>query len=172
MFGKKETSNLPASVTSTNLGSTSSSNSVRNVDTIISANCVVDGNVRTTQSLKVDGRIEGNVQADGLIIVGTEGQVHGDINSAQLLVLGQLHGNVKVGSLHLQSTARIHGNIEAEVLQIDPGAQYQGTVTARSRNSDAAPSLKESLEQATGKKVLKDAVGGSAVPSGHPIKNG
>lgn len=173
MFGKKETPAMPTSVTSTSLGGAGSNSSARSVDTVISSNCVIDGNVRTSQSLKIDGRIEGNVHADGLIIVGTEGQVHGDIHSAQLLVLGQLHGNVKVGSLHLQSTARIHGNIEAEVLQIDPGAQYQGTVTARSRDSEAAAGAKDGAEPAaTDKKTSKDGSGTGTTPAnGKNAKN-
>ena len=90
-------------------------------------------------SVKVDGRIQGTLRAEGRAIIGETGVVKGDVHAVDLLVLGRLEGNVHAQRLHLQASAQIHGNIEAETLQVDPGARYQGSVTMR--DAGAAPAV-------------------------------
>lgn len=99
------------------------------VDTLISQHCTVEGNLLTQNSVKVDGRIQGNLQAMGQAIIGEHGLVMGDVHSTDLLVFGRLEGNVCAKAVQLKPTARILGNIETETLQVEPGAFYQGSVT-------------------------------------------
>lgn len=99
------------------------------VDTLISQHCTVEGNLLTQNSVKVDGRIQGNLQAMGQAIIGEQGLVLGDVHSTDLLVFGRLEGNVRAKAVQLKPTARILGNIETETLQVEPGAFYQGSVT-------------------------------------------
>ena len=99
------------------------------VDTLISQHCTIEGNLLTQNSVKVDGRIQGNLQAIGQAIIGEHGLVKGDVHSTDLLVFGRLEGNVRAKAVQLKPTARILGNIETETLQVEPGAFYQGSVT-------------------------------------------
>ena len=99
------------------------------VDTLISQHCTIEGNLLTQNSVKVDGRIQGNLQAIGQAIIGEHGLVKGDVHSTDLLVFGRLEGNVRAKAVQLKPTARILGNIETETLEVEPGAFYQGSVT-------------------------------------------
>ena len=99
------------------------------VDTLISQHCTIEGNLLTQNSVKVDGRIQGNLQATGQAIIGEHGLVKGDVHSTDLLVFGRLEGNVRAKAVQLKPTARILGNIETETLEVEPGAFYQGSVT-------------------------------------------
>ena len=99
------------------------------VDTLISQHCTIEGNLLTQNSVKVDGRIQGNLQAIGQAIIGEHGLVMGDVRSTDLLVFGRLEGNVRAKAVQLKPTARILGNIETETLEVEPGAFYQGSVT-------------------------------------------
>ena len=99
------------------------------VDTLISQHCTIEGNLLTQNSVKVDGRIQGNLQAVGQAIIGEHGLVKGDVHSTDLLVFGRLEGNVRAKAVQLKPTARILGNIETETLEVEPGAFYQGSVT-------------------------------------------
>ena len=99
------------------------------VDTLISQHCTIEGNLLTQNSVKVDGRIQGNLQAIGQAIIGEHGLVMGDVHSTDLLVFGRLEGNVRAKAVQLKPTARILGNIETATLQVEPGAFYQGSVT-------------------------------------------
>ena len=99
------------------------------VDTLISQHCTIEGNLLTQNSVKVDGRIQGNLQAIGQAIIGEHGLVMGDVHSTDLLVFGRLEGNVRAKAVQLKPTARILGNIETETLEVEPDAFYQGSVT-------------------------------------------
>lgn len=111
----------------------------KQIDTLIAEQCTLEGDLTTKNSVKVDGRIQGTLRAEGRAIIGETGVVKGDVHAVDLLVLGRLEGNVHAQRLHLQASAQIHGNIEAETLQVDPGARYQGSVTMR--DAGAAPAV-------------------------------
>ncbi|MDO5652726.1 MAG: polymer-forming cytoskeletal protein [Brachymonas sp.] len=115
------------------------------VDTLISQHCTIEGNLVTQNSVKVDGRIQGNLQATGQAIVGEQGVVHGDIHVADLLVFGRIEGNIHAKSVQLKPTARILGDIETDTLQVEPGARYQGSV--RMANGATDPQLLLANEQ-------------------------
>ena len=95
----------------------------KQIDTVIAEQCTLEGDLTTKNSVKVDGRIQGTLRAEGRAIIGETGVVKGDVHAVDLLVLGRLEGNVHAQRLHLQASAQIHGNIEAETLQVDPGAR-------------------------------------------------
>lgn len=111
------------------------------VDTLISQHCNIEGNLVTQNSVKMDGRIQGNLRAEGQAIIGEHGVVVGDVEATDLLVFGRLEGNVLAKTVQLKPSARILGNIDTETLLVDPGALYQGSVVMRGAKSSADPAL-------------------------------
>ncbi len=105
------------------------------VDTLISQHCTIEGNLLTQNSVKVDGRIQGNLQAIGQAIIGEHGLVMGDVHSTDLLVFGRLEGNVRAKAVHLEPAARIQGAIETETLQMEPGVSYTGSLSTQSAHT-------------------------------------
>ena len=105
------------------------------VDTLISQHCTIEGNLLTQNSVKVDGRIQGNLQATGQAIIGEHGLVMGDVHSTDLLVFGRLEGNVRAKAVHLEPAARIQGAIETETLQMEPGVSYTGSLSTQSAHT-------------------------------------
>ncbi|MDO5692171.1 MAG: polymer-forming cytoskeletal protein [Pseudomonadota bacterium] len=142
MFGSRDKSSTRA-FTDTSSG--------KQIDTIIADQCTLEGDLTTKNSIKVDGRIQGTLRAEGRAIIGETGSVKGDVHAADLLVLGRLEGNVHAQRLHLQASAQIHGNIEAETLQVDPGARYQGSVTMRDGGTPPVLPFNPSTDQSTPK---------------------
>ena len=129
--GKDKTPNSPA-----NLAAAS-----KQIDTVIAEQCTLEGDLTTQNSIKVDGRIQGTLRAEGRAIIGETGIVKGDVHAADLLVLGRLEGNVFAQRLHLQASANIHGNISADSLQVDPGARYHGSVSMRDDSASSTTVL-------------------------------
>lgn len=80
MFGSKDKS--PTRV--------SDSGAARQIDTVIAEHCTLAGDLTTKNSIKLDGRIEGTLRAEGRAIIGETGSVKGDVHAADLLVLGRL----------------------------------------------------------------------------------
>ena len=113
--------------------------SSKQIDTLIAEQCTLEGDLTTQNSIKVDGRIQGTLRAEGRAIIGETGVVKGDVHAADLLVLGRLEGNVFAQRLHLQATANIHGNITTESLQVDQGARYHGSVSMKDDGATVVP---------------------------------
>lgn len=113
------------------------------VDTLISAQCTIEGDLQTQNSVKVDGQVQGNVQADGQVVVGEKGLIKGDVRCNDLLAYGRLEGNVYVKRIQLKPSAVILGNIETEILEVEPGARYQGNVIMKDEGRIASLGVSE-----------------------------
>ena len=115
MFKDKKDRSQPAAAPST-------------IDTIIGAQCRIQGDILSQQSVKIDGQIQGNVQAGGTVIVGDKGAVNGDIRGSDPIVFGNTEGLIEVKKLHLKPSARVTGNIRTQSLQVEDGAVYTGDI--------------------------------------------
>ncbi len=113
------------------------------IHTLIGEHTILQGDLQTKGSIKVDGEIHGNLVVEGGVIVGDKGVIKGDVHSTHLVVFGRLEGNIKTQNLQLKQTAHIEGNIEAEVLQVDPGAVYHGGVSMHMGTATAAVAAKK-----------------------------
>ena len=111
MFGKKETVNIDK------------------VDTIIGKDTIFQGNIKGNGALRIDGKVEGEVDCQGDVVVGENGFVAAGLKAKNLLVAGVIKGNVNVsGKLELASTGKLEGDIlSASSLTIDDGAVFQGS---------------------------------------------
>ena len=62
--------------------------------TVIGQGAVIEGSLRVSGRVQVDGRIEGSLIVDGMVSVGPTGSVVGDIEADELAVGGRVEGNV------------------------------------------------------------------------------
>lgn len=108
------------------------------IDTIIGSQCRIQGDILSQQSVKIDGQIQGNVQAGGMVVVGDKGAVNGDIRGSELVVFGKVEGLIEVKRLHLKPAARVTGNIRTQSLQVEDGAVYAGDIRMDSNAGTAA----------------------------------
>ena len=122
MFNNKKAENL--SITNTN------------INTLVGEGCQIKGDIRSKNSIKVDGEIQGHLNIEGSVIMGENSRIQGDIHCEDLIIFGRLDGNIIARQLHLKNSAQIYGNIEVQVLQVDPGAVYQGSVLMQSSTSN------------------------------------
>lgn len=107
-----------------------SSSDERDADiSIIGPGMKVVGDLLTEGTVRIEGRIEGNVQAGKAVVVGTEGEIQGDIRTEDSVISGRVRGSVTAASrLEVQAAARIDGELHARRLQLEEGAVVNGTV--------------------------------------------
>lgn len=97
------------------------------MDTIIGEHTTFRGNAESDSSIKVIGRVEGDIKAAGDVIVLVNAVVVGDIWAENLVIAGSVTGNVHVNNnLHLESTARLKGDMEVHSFVTDEGAVFEG----------------------------------------------
>ena len=99
----------------------------KNTITIIDENSVIRGNIHCNHSLRINGRVVGNIFAFGKVVIGTNGFVEGNIIAQELDIMGEVIGKLKIkDTLSLKANARLLGDIETACLVIEKGAKYMG----------------------------------------------
>jgi len=75
-----------------------------------------------------DGPFKGEIDCDGLLILGKNSQVEGRVSAKQLSVQGRLKGTVRVREkMVILPTAVVSGDIYTECLIIEAGARFDAT---------------------------------------------
>ncbi len=83
--------------------------------------CTSDGTIR------VEGRVEGSVQAAKSVVVGQNGTVHGDISTQDAIIAGRVEGSIKAESrVELQASCQVEGNIQSRRVKLDEGGRVDG----------------------------------------------
>lgn len=99
----------------------------RRIDTVIGKDTVFVGNIESAGTIRVDGKIEGEVITEGDLIIGEFGAIQGKISAKNVTVAGQLVGEIEArGKLELVPTANVQGNAQIMFLVIEEGAFFQG----------------------------------------------
>jgi cytoskeletal protein CcmA (bactofilin family) len=104
------------------------------IDSLIGISARIEGNLRFTGGLRVDGEVHGDVlggdSADNVLIVSEHARIEGDVRCATLIVDGYIAGDVFATELlELQPKGRIVGNVHYKTLEMHSGATVAGTLT-------------------------------------------
>jgi len=97
------------------------------LETIIGAESDFQGTLHSKGSVRIDGKIEGGVSAEG-VILGDRGEVQGDISARAVVVGGKVTGNIHATeSLELLAKSQVFGDLHAPQLLIAEGAIFEGS---------------------------------------------
>jgi len=110
--------------------------------TIVGTGARLEGNVVSAGSLRIDGQVKGQINADGDVVLSPQSQVEADIRAQNVSVAGKFKGNVIVkGKAHLARGGRIDGNITSKTLVVEEGGIFHGRAswTPRARRPDRRP---------------------------------
>jgi cytoskeletal protein CcmA (bactofilin family) len=124
------------------------------VISIIGPGMKVVGDCHTDGTIRVEGTIEGSVNAAKAVVIGKQGLVRGNVVTQDAVISGRVEGTLVAESrLELQATCHIEGEIQTRRMQLEEGAVLNGTVSMgekgrRGTPGEAAPAL--SSPRATG----------------------
>ena len=98
--------------------------------TVIGKSVVVRGELSGNEDLFLDGDLEGTVTlTENRLTIGPNARVLADLNVRDLVVFGQLTGNVRAGGrVELRQSAVVKGDILSGRLSIEESAVLQGRV--------------------------------------------
>ena len=118
------------------------------IDSLIGAGTVIEGNVRFTGGLRIDGRVQGSVVSagdkPGVLVIAEQAEVAGEIRDNHVIVNGRVNGPIHAGeTLDLQAKAYVNGDVHYRRLEIQAGAVVQGMLVCDSEaQSDKVVQLK------------------------------
>ena len=95
--------------------------------TIVGVGARLEGNVVSAGSLRIDGHVKGQINADGDVELSPQSQVEVDIRAQNVSVAGRFKGNILVkGKAHLARGGRVDGNITSKTLVVEEGGIFHG----------------------------------------------
>ena len=101
-----------------------------NVVTVIGPGVTFKGDVSGTEDLRLDGKFEGMIQlADSALTVGAAGRVHADIVAREVVVYGEVIGNVSARDrIEIKREGSIVGDLNTQRIVIEDGANFRGSM--------------------------------------------
>jgi cytoskeletal protein CcmA (bactofilin family) len=130
MFGKKKNNPTPLVLTQ------------EKFDTLIGRHAEFEGNLRLNESVRIDGKVFGNVQCASdqpvSVVVGATGEVVGDVIAQRVIVAGRVSGNIHaLDRVELHAGCFVQGDLKYVSIAVEHGARVQGLLL----QVDAAESL-------------------------------
>jgi len=107
---------------------------------VISKGLFVKGEVSGTESLYIDGKVEGSINLSGnRVTVGRNGQVTANITAREVVVLGKVRGDVSATDrVDIRAEGALSGNVSAARISIEDGAFFKGGIDIRKPEGKAA----------------------------------
>lgn len=105
---------------------------------------LIRGEVKGSEDLIVDGRVEGTVSLpENRLTIGPHADVAADLYAKDILVLGRVQGNLAAsGRVELRAGCQVEGDIRALRLAVEDNAIYRGKVDLTQAVSKGAEGAK------------------------------
>jgi cytoskeletal protein CcmA (bactofilin family) len=99
----------------------------------IGKSLIVKGEVSGSESLYIDGKVEGAINLPGnRVTVGRNGQVAANITAREVVVLGKVRGNIHASDrVDIRSEGSLTGDVAAARISIEDGAYFKGGIDIR-----------------------------------------
>ncbi len=127
---------------------------------ILSADLLVTGNMKTTGDIQIEGQVDGDIRAH-LLTIGEGATVKGEVMADDVVIHGRIVGRVRGLKVRLTSTARVEGDIIHKTIAIESGAHFEGSVQ---RQDDP-------LTTGGKAKMPTGSTSGSGAPGAEPAKS-
>jgi cytoskeletal protein CcmA (bactofilin family) len=91
---------------------------------------VIKGEVSGSESLYVDGKIEGTLTfKDHRVTVGRNGVVQANISAREVVIMGKVTGNVECSDrVDIRSEGTLNGDVVSARISVEDGAMLRGSV--------------------------------------------
>ncbi|MBI5211795.1 MAG: polymer-forming cytoskeletal protein [Nitrospirae bacterium] len=96
------------------------------LEALVGPNSEFKGDITAHGSLRIDGKLTGNITADS-VILGETAAVTGDIKARCVVIGGRLDGNITSDELvEIKPTGRLLGDINTRKLAVAEGGVFEG----------------------------------------------
>ena len=96
---------------------------------IIAVGMTVRGDLESNGTVKVEGTVEGHVQAKNQVLVAKGGVVDGDIDAREAVIGGQANGAIRaLDRVEIQAGATVNGDITTRRISVAEGGSLNGLI--------------------------------------------
>jgi cytoskeletal protein CcmA (bactofilin family) len=109
------------------------------VTTLLGRGSEFEGKLSFEGTVRVDGKLSGEIFTDDVLIIGEGAEVNAEINVGAIVIEGTVHGNIHAKrSVEIHTPARVRGNISTPSLSIDKGVMFDGQCQMEQNGATAA----------------------------------
>jgi cytoskeletal protein CcmA (bactofilin family) len=94
---------------------------------VISADVEITGSIKSSGSVRIDGKLDGEVHCAADVVIGKGATIKGNLNVNSVSIEGTMNGNVTAKDrIQMKSSARLTGDIKAKRLTVEDGVTFIG----------------------------------------------
>jgi cytoskeletal protein CcmA (bactofilin family) len=94
---------------------------------VISSDVEITGTVKTSGGIRIDGKLDGDLNCSGDAVIGKSANIKGNLTTNSISIEGSINGNVHAKDrIEMKSTARVNGDIKAKRLAVEDGVTFVG----------------------------------------------
>ena len=109
---------------------------------VLNSDVEIKGNLKFAGELLLDGKLEGEIQTDGVLNLGDTAVVNGNISAQSVTVRGKVHGNISAKEkIEIKSKAELFGDIQATKLIVEEGVTFVGKTEVNPNKTSPTPPL-------------------------------
>jgi len=126
------------------------------VTSVIGPGVVWKGKLSGKGGVRIEGTLDGDINLQGLLVVGETGKVTCDTLRANVVVVaGAVRGDIVAEKLEIRSSGRVWGNVVTAAFSTEEGAFLRGQVTMEEQveiggeiaeEEEAAEEISEEIE--------------------------
>lgn len=115
--------------------------SAQPVTTLLGKGSEFEGKLSFEGTVRVDGKLTGEIFTDDVLIVGEGAEVNAEITVGSIIIQGTVHGNITAKrSVEIHSPGRVKGNLNTPSLLIEKGVFFDGNCQMESGSAAAVDS--------------------------------
>lgn len=114
--------------------------------TYIDEGCTLSGKLRFSETVRIDGEVEGELSCQETLIIGESSHIRAKIKCESAVVFGAIDGDVIAKrKITLHKSARVIGQMQTAGIVIEEGATFKGQILIGSDDAPAPVVRPESL---------------------------
>ena len=118
----------------------------------VAAGTVIEGEIKSSGDLRIDGTVRGSVLSKAKVVVGNTGLIEGDVFAQNADISGTVKGRTTVSeTTFLKNSAKVNGDIITSKLVVEVGASFTGNcnmgATVKELNLGDKPAEKQQLKE-------------------------
>jgi cytoskeletal protein CcmA (bactofilin family) len=118
----------------------------------IGRSLVIKGEVSGSESIYIDGRVEGSINfADHRVTIGRHGVVNANVTAREVVIMGKVNGNVECSDrVDIRSEGSLVGDVITQRVSVEDGALVKGAVEVRAsdKKNDKSKEIKTEAPKA------------------------
>jgi cytoskeletal protein CcmA (bactofilin family) len=100
---------------------------VGEITTLLGRGSEFEGKLTFEGTVRIDGKLKGQVFSDDVLIVGEGAYVEAEIDIGEVIIQGTVVGNIRASrGIEIHAPGRVKGDLTTPSLQIDKGVIFEG----------------------------------------------